>query len=97
MNQGELYARIAQMRESATKIGRSAAAINDCIEAVDREVWALGADRFMSVGAEGFRAEYYRLKPKLQEAFRQIQLFQEKLVTAADDIEAASRSTSTPL
>lgn len=95
MNQGELFARVAQMRESAVRIGRSAATIDDCIEAVDREVWALGADRFMSVGAEAFRAEYYRLKPKLQDAFRQIHSFQEKLMTAADDIEAATRSTST--
>jgi hypothetical protein len=96
VDKGEVYARIAQMREAGAIIGRSAANINDCIEAVDREMWALGADRFMSVGAEAFRAEYNRMKPKLQEAFRQIQLFQEKLETSANDIETASRSTSIP-
>jgi uncharacterized protein YukE len=92
MDRGEIYAKITQMRESATTIGRSATNIRDCIESVDREVWALGADRFMSVGAEAFRAEYTRLKPRLTDAFEQLIGFQDKLNTAADDIEAAARS-----
>ena len=90
---GEIYVRIAQMREAATTITRSAAAINDSIEAVENEVRALSADRFMSVGAEVFRAEYYRLTPKLREAFDQLMRFQDKLNASADDIELASRSS----
>ena len=92
MDRGEIYAKITQMREAATTIGRSANSIQTCIEAVDREVWSMGADRFMSVGAEAFRAEYNRLKPKLQDAFEQLAQFQDKLNASADDIEAASRS-----
>lgn len=92
MGHGELYARITQMRDSAATIGRSAARIRECIEAVDNEVVALGTDRFMSVGAEAFRAEYNRMTPRLREAFENLMRFQEKLTTAADDIETASRS-----
>jgi WXG100 family type VII secretion target len=92
MDRGEIYARITQMREAATTIGRSANTVRECIESVDREVWALGADRFMSAGAEAFRGEYTRLKPKLAEAFEQLAMFQDKLNTSADDIEAASRT-----
>lgn len=92
MDRGEIYAKITQMREAASTIGRSAANIQTCMEAVDREVWALGADRFMSAGAEAFRAEYMRLKPKLTDSFEQLVLFQDKLNTSADDIETASRS-----
>ena len=92
MDSGELYARITQMRESATTIGRSAARVRDCIETVDVEIRALGSDRFMSIGAEAFRAEYNRLTPRLREAFDNLLRFQDKLTIAADDIEAASRS-----
>ena len=92
MNSGEIYARITQMRESATTIGRSAARVRDCIEAVDNEVRALGPDRFMSIGAEAFRVEYNRLTPRLREAFDNLLHFQDKLITSADDIESASRS-----
>jgi hypothetical protein len=46
----------------------------------------------MSVGAEVFRAEFYRLTPKLKEAFEMLTDFQDKLTAAADDIEAATRS-----
>ena len=92
MDNGEIYARIAQMREAATTIGRSAGRIHESIDAVDSEIRALGADRFMSIGAEAFRAEYNRLTPQLKEAFEQLNRFQEKLNTSADDIEIASRS-----
>jgi len=92
MDSGEIYARITQMREAATTIGRSAAHVRDSIEAIENEVRALGPDRFMSVGAESFRMEYNRLTPKLREAFDDLMHFQGKLNTSADDIEAASRS-----
>lgn len=92
MDRGEIYAKITQMRESAATIGRSATSIQNCMEAVDREIYTLGTDRFMSIGAEAFRAEYMRLKPRLEEAFEQLAQFQDKLNTSADDIEAAARS-----
>lgn len=92
MDRGEIYAKITQMRESAVTIGRSASTIQTCMESVDREIHTLGADRFMSVGAEAFRSEYMRLKPRLEEAFEQLAQFQDKLNTSADDIEAAARS-----
>lgn len=92
MDTGEIYAKITQMREASAAIGRSATNVRECIEAVDKEVWALGADRFMSPGAEAFRAEYMRLKPKLADAFDQLAMFQDKLNTSADDIEVAARS-----
>ncbi len=92
MDSGEIYARISQMREAATTVGRSAARVRDCIEAIDSEVRALGSDRFMSIGAEAFRAEYHRMTPKLKESFDKLIRFQDKLNTSADDIEAASRS-----
>ncbi len=91
MDSGEIYARITQMREAATTIGRSAARVHDCIEAVDNEIRAISPDRFMSPGAEVFRAEYNRLTPRLREAFENLLHFQDKLNASADDIEAASR------
>jgi WXG100 family type VII secretion target len=91
MDRGEVYARIAQMREAATTINRSAAHIQDCMDAVDNEVRTLGADRFMSIGAESFRSEYNRLTPRLREAFDSLIRFHDKLDVSADDIEAASR------
>lgn len=94
METGELYAKISQMRTAATTLGRSAATITDCIDAIDREVQALSSDRFMSVGAETFRLEYNRATPRLRDAFEQLIAFQDKLNTSADDIEAASRSGS---
>ena len=92
MDTGEIYAKISQMRTTAATLGRSTATIMDGIEAIDREVLALSSDRFMSVGAETFRVEYNRATPKLRDAFEQLIAFQDKLNTAADDIEAASRS-----
>lgn len=92
MDRGELHARLTQMREAASTIGRSARNVAECIDSVDREIIALSSDRFMSAGAEGFRAEYHRLKPRLVDAFEQLASFQEKLNAAADDIETASRT-----
>ncbi len=92
MDNGEIYARIAQMREAATTIGRSAGRIQESINTIDSEIRALGADRFMSIGAEAFRTEYNRLTPQLKDAFEQLSRFQEKLSASADDIEIASRS-----
>jgi WXG100 family type VII secretion target len=92
MTSGEIYVRISQMREVASTINRSGARVTESIEAVEREIRALSADRFMSVGAEVFRAEFYRLTPKLKEAFEMLTDFQDKLTAAADDIEAATRS-----
>lgn len=92
MDHGEIYIRIEQMREAATAIGRSSSTIQDAIDAVDREVRALGADRFMSIGAEAFRAEYNRVTPQLRESFEQLRQFQEKLNVSADDIELAAKS-----
>lgn len=92
MDTGEIYAKITQMRSTATVLGRSSTTIMDSIEAIDREVRALSSDRFMSVGAETFRVEYNRATPKLRDAFEQLIAFQDKLNMSADDIEAASRS-----
>ena len=92
MDNGEVYARIAEMRDSATSIGRSANRIRDAIDSVDAEVRALGPDRFMSLGAEAFRSEYNHATPRLREAFDQLIRFREQLNTSADDIELASRS-----
>ena len=69
METGEIYAKITQMRSTASILGRSSATIMDSIDALDREVRALSADRFMSVGAETFRVEYNRATPKLRDAF----------------------------
>lgn len=89
---GEIYARIAQMREAASTLQRSASRIDGSLEAVEREIRALGTDRFMSLGAEAFRAEYNRLRPRLRETFDLLMRFQEQLAVSADDIEIAARS-----
>ena len=92
MQTGELYARIQQMREAASTLNQSATRIQDSIEAVDSELRALTADRFMSISAESFRAEYQRVTPRLKEAFELIGGFRDKLNQSADDIELAARS-----
>jgi len=92
MQTGELYARIQQMREAATTLNQSASRIQDSIEAVDSELRALTADRFMSISAESFRAEYQRVTPRLKEAFELIGGFRDKLNQSADDIELAARA-----
>lgn len=91
--QGELHAKITQMRESARTIHGSARRILDSIDAVDHEIRSLGAERFTSTAAEDFRSRYLRLTPRLREASELLILFQEKLDAAADEIELASRPT----
>lgn len=81
------------MREASSTIQRSAARIEGSLEAVDREIRALGSDRFMSLGAESFRAEYNRLRPRLKDAFELLVRFHEQLANSADDIEIAARVT----
>jgi uncharacterized protein YukE len=92
MYTGEIYAKITQMRDAATALNQCSAEINRCIDSVEGEVRALSSDRFMSVGAEMFRAEYYKLTPRLKEAFDLLADFQAKLNASADDIELAARS-----
>ena len=92
MSSGEIYARLHQLREAAGVIRRSTDQINRSIETIDGEVRALSSDRFMSVGAEVFRAEYARLTPRLQETFALLGAFHEKLNASADDIEVAART-----
>ncbi|MBK8135693.1 MAG: WXG100 family type VII secretion target [Chloroflexi bacterium] len=93
MNTGEITARIQQMRDAADTLGRSAGQIQRCIDTVESEVRALGPDRFMSLGAESFRAEFFRLTPKLHETFETLAAFRDKLHASADDIEVASRAS----
>lgn len=92
MDSGEVYARVAQMREAAAEIGRSAARVRESMDAVDNEVRALGPDRFMSLGAEAFRAAYHRATPQLRESFDQLGQFKDRLDVSADEIENATRS-----
>ena len=93
MDNGEIFARVAQMREAASALSRSAARLQEALDAVDAEVRAIGPDRFMSIGAEAFRGEYNRLTPPLRDAFDQLLHFQSRLSASADDIEMAARST----
>jgi WXG100 family type VII secretion target len=87
----DVEARITQMREAATNIGSSATTVNNCIEDVDKEVNALGPDRFISDAADVFRGAYSRLTPKLRDAYHDLEAFRKKLNDSADDIEVASR------
>jgi len=88
---GELLARLTEMRDAANTIGNSAQRINECIDAVDGQVRALGPDRFSGAAADAFRGEYNRLTPQLRQANEDLMLFKEKLLQSADEIEAASR------
>ena len=92
MYTGEIYAKITQMRDAATTLNQCSSEISRAIDSVDSEVRALSSDRFMSVGAEMFRAEYTKLTPRLKEAFDLLADFQAKLNASADDIELAARS-----
>ena len=93
MGNGELVARITEMRDAADAIGGSAQRINDAVDAVDAQVKALGPDRFASTAAESFRTEYNRVTPRLKQAYEDLMLFKQKLLESADEIEAASRPT----
>jgi uncharacterized protein YukE len=88
---GEIMARITQMRESAATIHSSVTRIVECLDSVDAEVRSLGIERFTSVAAEEFRSQYLRLTPVLREAAQKMEVFQEKLTSAADEIEVAAR------
>ncbi|MAS35139.1 MAG: hypothetical protein CL610_14100 [Anaerolineaceae bacterium] len=90
----EVIARIAQMREASTNINAGASKIKDAVDQTNKEVSALGPDRYMSPGADSFRANYARLTPRLEEAYQQLIAFQKRLSEAADEIEAAAGSTS---
>lgn len=90
---GELSAKTSQMRDAAQTIQNSTQRIRECIESVDMEIRSLSVDRFTSVAAEEFRAKYHRLTPRLRDATKDLMLFQQKLVDAANDIEMASRPT----
>jgi uncharacterized protein YukE len=94
MNVGELYARLHQMREAAQTIGQGAESVQRSIDVIESEIRALGSDRFMSVGAEAFRAEYARMTPRLRAAFDLLGGFREKLNGSADDIELAARTVN---
>lgn len=94
MSNGELLAQLNDMRQAAATIGACANRISDAIEAIDTEVRSIGPDRFTSIAAEDFRAEFNRMTPRLREAFQQLIVFQNKLNESADDIEIASRPTS---
>jgi WXG100 family type VII secretion target len=93
MDIGALYARISQMRDAAATLGRSAARVSECIEAVDTEIRALSAERYLSESAEEFRREYNRLTPHLRDAHDHLVRFQDRLNAAADEIEVAARPT----
>jgi uncharacterized protein YukE len=90
MDQGELFARLAQMRDAASALRSSAARIRDSIENVETEIRALGPERFTSTAAEAFRSQYTRLTPFLREASQVLGQFEEKLISAADEIEIAA-------
>ena len=89
----EVIARITQMREAASNINSGANKIKDAVDQTNKEVMALGPDRYMSPGADSFRANYARLTPRLEEAYQQLLAFQRRLSEAADEIEAAANST----
>ncbi len=93
MPTGEIFAHISQMREAASAINRSVTRVTTAIDVVDQQILALTSDRFASAGADAFRTAYYRVTPRLREAFEVLSGFQEKLNAAADDIELAARST----
>jgi uncharacterized protein YukE len=95
MPSGELSARISQMRSAAQALRQGTEQLRLGLEAVDSEVRALGAERFMSLGAEAFRAEYARLTPRLRETLDVLAAFQARLSASADDIELAARASQT--
>jgi uncharacterized protein YukE len=90
----EVVARITQMRDASTNINSGASKIKDAVDQTNKEVSALGPDRYMSPGADTFRANYARLTPRLEEAYQQLIEFQKRLSDAADEIEAAAGSIS---
>jgi uncharacterized protein YukE len=90
----EVVARITQMRDASTNINSGAAKIKDAVDQTNKEVSALGPDRYMSPGADTFRANYSRLTPRLEEAYQQLIEFQKRLSDASDEIETAAGSSN---
>lgn len=90
----EVIARIAQMRDASSSINAGANKIKDAVDQTNKEVSALGPDRYMSPGADTFRTNYARLTPRLEESYQQLIAFQKRLSDAADEIEAAANSMS---
>jgi uncharacterized protein YukE len=90
----EVIARITQMRDAATNINSGASKIKDAVDQTNKEVSALGPDRYMSPGADSFRANYARLTPKLEEAYQNLIDFQKRLSDASDEIESAAGTIS---
>jgi uncharacterized protein YukE len=88
----EVIARITQMRDAASSINTGATKIKDAVDQTNKEVAALGPDRYMSPGADSFRANYARLTPRLEEAYQNLIDFQKRLSDAADEIENAAGS-----
>lgn len=91
MINGELLARLNQMRDAASTIRTAAHRIDEIMMRVDIQVQALDPERFAGSAAEQFRADYTRLTPILRDAHQKLWMFQEKLVLSADDIESAAR------
>ena len=60
------------MRDASTNINSGASKIKDAVDQTNKEVSALGPDRYMSPGADTFRANYARLTPRLEEAYQQL-------------------------
>ncbi len=89
--EGELLARLQQMRDAAQLIRASASRIDEIMMRVELQVQALDAERFAGSAADQFRAEYLRLTPVLRDAHHKLLMFQEKLALSADEIEAAAR------
>ena len=94
MSTGLIQARIAEMREAAVALRQSAVRVAECMDAVDSEIKAIGPDRYSSTAAEDFRRDYNRLTPDLREAYDHLMRFHDKLMSAADEIEMASRPAS---
>jgi WXG100 family type VII secretion target len=88
----EVIARLDQMEEAASNIGNSASKIDGAISQADQQVSALSPDRYMSPGAEAFRASYSRLTPRLKEAATELQKFQARLAEAAQELRDAAQS-----
>jgi uncharacterized protein YukE len=90
-----VQARITQMQDAASNIKAGATKIKDAIEQTNKEIAALGPDRYVSPGAETFRASYARLTPQLMEAYDQLMQFQQRLTDAATEIQHAAGGTTT--
>ncbi|HVU14446.1 MAG TPA: WXG100 family type VII secretion target [Phototrophicaceae bacterium] len=89
---GKVLARIAQMRDAAAAIEQSAQRVSKSVDAAENEIQQLTADRFASDAADAFFRDYNHLTPQLREASNVLLRFRDKLVSAADAIEAAAHA-----